>query len=366
MIFHLGKGKTADDELVREETFRRWREASEKAQNQGTTQSKNQSAAENVSAAPSSVSQPTAPRISREIEEIQMDSMRAVEWPDPRSTISLTNTIETPELPFERKSTPAASSQLESTASSSGASASSSLRSISSEQPQKSPTARLAQFVSSGLSALGTTQKQAPVQKSNVEVLRTVDSNPLEMERQPSTAANTLTVKTTTANPSPSSAPQTSDTGVHLDEDIRRRFGANIRSALGPGTIIEGTFSFDSPVCIEGTLMGEVRSNSVLIVGPQATVNARVKVGTLIVFGVVHGDVDCEELVEIKSGGMLEGDVHSQRFALEDGAWFRGLCTPRSAPKKFGQVAEQTDLYDDHADASIDSFAAADKWTIGS
>lgn len=112
------------------------------------------------------------------------------------------------------------------------------------------------------------------------------------------------------------------------EEEIRVRFGTNIKSALGPGTIIEGKFRFDSPVSIEGTLIGEVFSNSVLIVGAQANVTAKITVGSLIVLGKVHGDVECEELLEIKSTGYLEGDIRSKRIAIDDGGYFRGLCTP--------------------------------------
>lgn len=117
------------------------------------------------------------------------------------------------------------------------------------------------------------------------------------------------------------------------EEEIKARFGTNIKSALGPGTIIEGKFRFDSPVSIEGTLIGEVTSNSVLIVGSQATVTAKISVGSLIILGRVHGDVECEELLEIKSTGHLEGDVRSKRIAIDDGGWFRGLCTPTSKPE---------------------------------
>ena len=80
----------------------------------------------------------------------------------------------------------------------------------------------------------------------------------------------------------------------------------------------------------------------------------------------IYDDVEAEELVEVKSGGSLEGDVLSQRFALEDGAWFRGRCSPTS-PKRFGQKAEQTELYDtEESEEELDSFSSSDKWTIGS
>ncbi len=124
------------------------------------------------------------------------------------------------------------------------------------------------------------------------------------------------------------------ETSMSLEEELRRRFGCNVKSALGPGTIIEGNFSFDSPVCIDGTLIGEVHSSSVLIVGENATVNAKISVGSLIVLGNVTGMVEARELVEVRAGGSLEGDIDTERVAIEEGGWFHGRCNPRVTRKK--------------------------------
>lgn len=116
------------------------------------------------------------------------------------------------------------------------------------------------------------------------------------------------------------------DLNIPIEEDLKRRFGSHIRSALGPGTVIEGTFRFDSPVCIDGTLTGEVCSTSALIVGDQATVNAQVKVGSLIVMGQVYGEIEANELIEIRAGGQLRGDIVTRRLVMEEGGWFNGCC----------------------------------------
>lgn len=124
----------------------------------------------------------------------------------------------------------------------------------------------------------------------------------------------------------PPAAVPPSDLSLNVDQDLKMRFGSNIRSALGSGTVIEGTFRFDSPVCIDGTLIGEVSSTSVLIVGEQADVQARIKVGSLIVLGTVNGDVDADDLVEVRATGRLQGDVLTKRLAVEEGGWFLGTC----------------------------------------
>lgn len=110
-------------------------------------------------------------------------------------------------------------------------------------------------------------------------------------------------------------------TPVELTEEIK--------TALGPGTIIEGKFSFQNPVRIDGTLKGEVHSSSLLIVGENALIEATVEVGTLVVHGEVRGNVIAEELVEIHEGGCLRGDIQTNRIVIHDGAEFQGRVSER-------------------------------------
>ncbi|HMO17990.1 MAG TPA: polymer-forming cytoskeletal protein [Oligoflexia bacterium] len=127
--------------------------------------------------------------------------------------------------------------------------------------------------------------------------------------------------------PPPREKTPVGDFSSNVEDDIRNRFGSNLKSALGHGTVIEGMFSFEDPVKIDGSLKGEVRSTSALIVGPDAHVNARIKVGTLIVLGSVQGEVEAEDLIEVRSTGLLDGDLVTRRFAVEEGGIFNGACT---------------------------------------
>jgi cytoskeletal protein CcmA (bactofilin family) len=118
-----------------------------------------------------------------------------------------------------------------------------------------------------------------------------------------------------------------SDFSKDVEQDIKDRFGSNLKSALGSGTVIEGMFSFENPVKIDGVLRGEIRSTSALIVGPSAEVHARIQVGSLIVLGVVEGEIEAQDLIEVRSTGSLQGDVVTRRLALEEGGFFNGACT---------------------------------------
>lgn len=197
--------------------------------------------------------------------------------------------------------------------------------------PSSSASSKLAQFVSTGLSSVGL--KQGKV----AEIIKPVENKVNESFKAAINTAFSNTPQNIKLPPEK----------LTPEEEIKKKYGSNLKSALGPGTIIEGTFSFETPVCIEGTLLGEIRSNSLLIVGPEASVQAKIKVGSLIIYGSVRGDVEAQELVDIKENGVLEGNVLAEKLAIEEGGWFQGRCIP-SAPTK---ILEQFKRNKQHLEA---------------
>jgi cytoskeletal protein CcmA (bactofilin family) len=103
------------------------------------------------------------------------------------------------------------------------------------------------------------------------------------------------------------------------EDVIGRRFGKP-RSALGPGTVIQGKLSFDTVVIIDGKLGGEVYSSETLIVGKHGSVNAQVRVKHLVVAGAVSGNITATESIELLRGGRIDGDFIAKRLIIEEGA----------------------------------------------
>ena len=122
------------------------------------------------------------------------------------------------------------------------------------------------------------------------------------------------------------------------EDVIARRFGKP-RSALGPGTVIQGKLSFDTVVIIDGKLGGEVYSSETLIVGKQGSVNAQVRVKHLVVAGAVSGNIAAADSIELLRGGRIDGDFTAKRLIIEEGAVFNGSCR-MTGETKDSQVAK--------------------------
>lgn len=106
----------------------------------------------------------------------------------------------------------------------------------------------------------------------------------------------------------------------HWDTD---KFG-KVRSALGPGTVIQGKLSFDTPVRIDGKLSGEIFSTKALIVGAQGWIDAQITVAAFIVQGKVKGNITATEKVELFNGAQVEGDIVAPAIVIHEGAIFNG------------------------------------------
>lgn len=98
----------------------------------------------------------------------------------------------------------------------------------------------------------------------------------------------------------------------------------NLEVVVQRGTVIDGNFRFDRPVCIEGKLIGNLNSSELVVVGFNAEICGKVSAKKLIVIGSVIGEANVEEALVIKSTGYVDGDVRVSSLLSEEGATFYG------------------------------------------
>lgn len=135
-----------------------------------------------------------------------------------------------------------------------------------------------------------------------------------------------------------------------LPESPRNDPYGKVRSALGPGTIIQGKLSFDTIVSIDGKLGGEIFSSKALLVGKSGIVDATIDVQVLVVKGVVRGTIRASERIELREGGQIFGEVITPILVMDEGCQFNGTCTMGEAIKASSSKLH-TESKKDHKDA---------------
>ncbi|MBZ4417758.1 bactofilin BacP [Myxococcus sp. RHSTA-1-4] len=95
-------------------------------------------------------------------------------------------------------------------------------------------------------------------------------------------------------------------------------------TVVGPSILISGRLTGDEDLTVRGRVEGELTLSRTLIVEPSGVVKANVAVRNAIVSGVVVGNINATESVELTREGRMVGDIRAPRVIIVDGASFRG------------------------------------------
>ncbi len=96
-------------------------------------------------------------------------------------------------------------------------------------------------------------------------------------------------------------------------------------SILAPGLRLTGTLETTGVLRVEGTVDGDLRAHGGhVFVAPNGVIEGDVEAALTVVEGHVHGQIVADELVELKAGGVVQGDITTARIAVEEGATLNG------------------------------------------
>jgi cytoskeletal protein CcmA (bactofilin family) len=98
-------------------------------------------------------------------------------------------------------------------------------------------------------------------------------------------------------------------------------------TVIGPDASFKGDLSFEKGMRLHGKLSGTVTTAGRLHVAKEATCEAEVQAGSVIIEGEVRGNLTANERIELKPTARYEGDLTTAKLVVEEGAQFRGHVT---------------------------------------
>lgn len=93
---------------------------------------------------------------------------------------------------------------------------------------------------------------------------------------------------------------------------------------IGQNVKLQGNVANQGAIQINGTVEGQVESDSTVIVGQSALVKGPIKAKVVEVSGEVHGSITAEDRVELNPKAKVIGDVNTRNFIIKLGATFEG------------------------------------------
>jgi len=107
------------------------------------------------------------------------------------------------------------------------------------------------------------------------------------------------------------------------------------QATIGRSLVIKGEVSGAEAIFIDGRVEGTISfpENRVTI-GRNGNVAANVNAKEVVIIGKVQGNVECADRLDIRSEGVLAGDVVTHRISVEEGAILKGGVEVRAQEKK--------------------------------
>jgi cytoskeletal protein CcmA (bactofilin family) len=99
-----------------------------------------------------------------------------------------------------------------------------------------------------------------------------------------------------------------------------------ISAYLGKETVFEGKMTFQGIFRLDGKFEGEIFESGMLIVGETAIIKGKVGVDSIIINGLVEGDVYAKTRTEIHSAGKVRGNLFTPVLIVNEGGIIEGHC----------------------------------------
>jgi len=100
--------------------------------------------------------------------------------------------------------------------------------------------------------------------------------------------------------------------------------GGDISTLLSKDTEIRGSIKTQGPIRVDGSVIGDLSSVKTITIGPTGSVDGNITGEDIIIAGKVKGTLSARGKIALESTAQIEGDLHTGRLSIAEGAVFRG------------------------------------------
>ncbi len=104
-------------------------------------------------------------------------------------------------------------------------------------------------------------------------------------------------------------------------------------STIGEGSTFEGKFYISGSLRIDGKFEGEIKTDEELVVGQTGKVKTNINAKTVVVAGIVIGNIVAEKEVTLLETAKVSGDIETPILTIQRGVITQGHITITSGQK---------------------------------
>jgi cytoskeletal protein CcmA (bactofilin family) len=97
-------------------------------------------------------------------------------------------------------------------------------------------------------------------------------------------------------------------------------------SLIGAGTSMKGDITSNGDLRIDGTLTGNIHCSAKVVIGANGVVQGDINGQQADIMGKVTGTIKVKDLLQLKGGSLLNGNIQAAKLQIEPTASFNGEC----------------------------------------
>lgn len=97
-------------------------------------------------------------------------------------------------------------------------------------------------------------------------------------------------------------------------------------SLIGAGTSMKGDITSSGDMRIDGTLVGNINCSAKVIIGANGVVEGDISGQQADILGKVSGTIKVKDLLQLKGGSEVNGNLSAAKLQIEPSATFNGEC----------------------------------------
>ena len=97
-------------------------------------------------------------------------------------------------------------------------------------------------------------------------------------------------------------------------------------SIIAAGTTLKGDITSNGDIRIDGTLQGNIHCTAKVVIGSNGVVNGDIAGQQADIMGKITGTIKVKELLQLKGGSQVNGNLHAGKLQIEPSANFNGQC----------------------------------------
>ena len=95
---------------------------------------------------------------------------------------------------------------------------------------------------------------------------------------------------------------------------------------ISRGTTIEGKFKTTEDLRLDGTIIGEVKSEKKLVMGESGKIEGTVICGESSIRGRIEGELNVKGLLHLLNSAFIKGRIVAKKMVVDEGAAYNGEC----------------------------------------